>query len=358
MRDIVTPRRPSAVLASVVLAQVLLLAFQIKRDQNVRLIRYWAVGLLTPVERAATWTFASIGGVWKGYIALRRIRGENERLRNEVVELRLRNRDLESRVAEAQRLGTLLGFREAHPEAPMLAAQVIGASADPTSHTLFIDRGERDRLRRDLPVITPDGIVGKILYVFPTTAQVLLASDRESGVGALFGDTRTHGIISGTGDPELRMDYVVNDEEVRAGELIVTSGEDRIFPKDLPIGTVIDAVPGNPFQVIRVRPAARLDRLEDVLVLLSRQQLAPQKPDESSRTTSTPVSNQTVPQGGTPPASVPSKGPGPVPNNNAVNAAKPAAGASKPGTTATKPASGGGPGQPKTPAPGPPVPQP
>ena len=100
----------------------------------------------------------------------------------------MRNRELESQAAEAQRLGALLNFRDAHPEAPMLAAQVIGASADPASHTLFINRGERDRLRNNMAVITPDGIVGKIVEVFPDTSQVLLINDKDSGVGALFAD--------------------------------------------------------------------------------------------------------------------------------------------------------------------------
>jgi cell shape-determining protein MreC len=84
--------------------------------------------------------------------------------------------------------------------------------------------------------------------------------------------------VKGSGDPEPHMEYVVNDEKVTAGDAIVTSGEDHIFPKDLPIGTVRAANPGNPFQIIRVQPAARLDRLEDVIVLLTQQQLTPLKP--------------------------------------------------------------------------------
>jgi rod shape-determining protein MreC len=175
-----------------------------------------------------------------------------------------------------------LNFHDAHPEAPMLAAQVIGASADPTSHTLFINRGERDRLRRNMGVITPDGVVGKIVEVFPSTAQVLLINDKDSGVGALFAVSRTHGVVRGSGDPEPHMEYVINEEKVQSGDVIVTSGEDRIFPKDLLVGTVEATKPGNPFQIISVQPAARLDRLEDVIVLLSLQELAPKKSDESS----------------------------------------------------------------------------
>lgn len=280
MSDILYRHRPLALLAAVLLAQVMLLAFQIKRERDVRLIRYWAVTVLTPVERVGTWSFSKVSGVWRGYIDLHDARAENERLQSELHRLQMRNRELEGRAAEAQRLGALLNFRETHPEAPMLAAQVIGASADPTSHTLFINRGEHDRIRRNMGVITPDGVVGKIVEVFPSSAQVLLINDKESGVGALLVSSRTHGIIKGTGDPEPRMDYVENNQQIQPGEAIATSGEDRIFPKDLPIGTVESAKQGNPFQTIHVQPAARLDRLEEVLVLISQQEFSPKKSEE------------------------------------------------------------------------------
>ena len=280
MSDILSRHRPLALLATVIFVQVLLLAFQIKREHDVRLVRYWAVQMLTPVERVGTWSFSKVGGAWSGYVGLRDTRAENERLKRELEKLSMRNRELESRAAEAQRLALLLNFREAHPEAPMLAAQVIGASADPASHTLFINRGERDHLRRNLAVITPEGIVGKIVEVFPSAAQVLLINDKDSGVGALFADTRTHGVVKGNGEPEPRMEYVENGEKVHPGEAVLTSGEDRIFPKGFPIGTVESAAPGNPFQVIHIQAAARLDRLEEVLVLLTQQELSPKKTEE------------------------------------------------------------------------------
>lgn len=279
---IISRHRPLSLLAALVLAQVLLLAFQIKRENNVRLVRYWTVQTFTPVERAGTWSFSRIGGLWSGYIGLRNARTENARLQKELDDLRMRNRELESQAAEGQRLASLLNFRTAHPEASMLAAEVIGASADPTSHTLFINRGERDHVRRNLAVITPEGIVGKIVEVFPTSSQVLLINDRDSGVGALFAGTRTHGVVKGSGDPNPRMDYIVNDEKVQVGDKILTSGEDHIFPKDLPIGKVESAKASAPFQVISIAPAARLDRLEDVLILLTQQELTPKKTEEST----------------------------------------------------------------------------
>ena len=151
-----------------VLAQVMLLAFQIKREHDVRLIRYWAVELVTPLERVGTWSFSKVaacGAVMWG-CATRGLKTNS--CAPNWTSCNLRNRELESQAAEAQRLARLLNFRSAHPEAPMLAAQVIGASADPTSHTLFINRGEHDRLRMNMGVVTPGRNRGKIVEVLPT----------------------------------------------------------------------------------------------------------------------------------------------------------------------------------------------
>jgi rod shape-determining protein MreC len=304
MIDTFSRRRPLTLLATVVVAQLLLLAFQIKGAHDVRLIRYWAVALVTPFERVGTWTLSKVGGAWGGYVGLRNARAENMRLYSDMDKLRLRNRELESRAAEAQRLELLLNFRELHPEAPMLAAQVIGSSADPTSHTLFINRGEREGLRLNMGVVTPDGIVGKIVEILPGTAQVLLINDKDSGVGALFTATRTHGVVRGSGDPEPRMDYIVNDEKVQPGDAIVTSGEDRIFPKDFPIGTVESNKPANPFQMIRVRAAVRLDRLEDVMVLLTQKEVVFKKPENTAAVSEAVAPASPAPQSVAPPQAV------------------------------------------------------
>src|SRR5260370_28715433 len=136
-------------------------------------------------------------------------------------------------------------------------------------------------------VITPDGVVGKIVAVFPDTSQVLLMGDKDSGVGALLADTRTQGPVKGTGEPLLSLDYISSDEKVTVGEAVLTSGQDRIFPKDLPVGRVVDFVsdPKTPFMKIRIRPAAHLDRLEEVLVLRTRQALNFKKAPEAATAT-------------------------------------------------------------------------
>src|SRR5215469_4395572 len=267
--------RSLTLLAAVVLGQVLLLAAQIKRERQVRLIRVWAVELISPLQRIGSWTVHGAQHGWGGYIGLRKAQEENDAMRAELDRLKIRNAELESRALEADRLAALLNFRNAHQDVPMIAASVIGASPDSGSQVMYLNKGSRDGIRRDMGVITPDGVVGKILAVYPDTSQVLRLDDKDSGVGALLADTRTQGPVKGTGAPLLSLDYISNDEKVAAGERVVTSGQDRIFPKDLPVGTVVDFVsdPKTPFMRIRVRPAAHLDRLEEVLVLETRQDL-------------------------------------------------------------------------------------
>jgi rod shape-determining protein MreC len=265
---------------------------QIKRGDQVRLIRVWAVSVITPAQRAVSWSISKVQSGWRNYIGLRGSAQENASLREELNRLKLRNAELESRAAEADRLAALLGFRGSHPDVPMVVARVIGAAAAGASKTIYINRGEADGLRRNMGVITPEGVVGKVIDVYSDTAQVQLLTDKESGMGALLASSRTQSPVGGIGEPMLMMKYITNDEKVPIGERVMTSGLDRIFPKDLPVGTVASTKPGNPFQEIRIRPAARLDQLEEVIVLLSRQELEPQKPagDAIPRSAAKPAS--------------------------------------------------------------------
>jgi rod shape-determining protein MreC len=258
-------------LAGVLLAQLLLLAVQIKRDSRGRLIRVWAISAAYPFERSGAWGFGKVRGVWMHYFALQTTERENEALRVENDALKLAISQLQSRAAEADRLAGILGFKQSHEKVPMVGGRVIAASAGTASRTIEIDRGERDGIRRNMAVITPDGAVGKVIEVYGDTAQVLLLTDKDGGAGAMLVDSRTQGPVGGTGEPTMLMKYVATEENVAIGEKIVTSGMDKIFPRDIPIGTVVEVKAGNPFKQIRVRPAANLDRLETVIVLLTQE---------------------------------------------------------------------------------------
>ena len=273
------PRHKSLVLlAGVILLQVLLLAVQIKRDSQGRLIRTWTVGAVSPFERAGSYGFGWFRNVWRNYFALRGTRKDNEDLRRENDALKLRIAQLGGKAAEADRLAALLHFRQSQSDVPMVAARVIGGSAGTASLTIEIDRGERDGIRLDMGVITPDGVVGKIIEAYANTSQVLLLTDWKSGVGAKFADSGVQHPVGGVGEPTLAMKYVPNDDDVSVGQRVVTSGMDRIFPSDLPVGTITEVRPGNTFKQIRVKPAANLEKLEEVLVLLT---LRPLKEPES-----------------------------------------------------------------------------
>jgi rod shape-determining protein MreC len=269
MAGIPSRHKSLVLLAGVILLQVVLLAVQIKRDSQGRLLRVWTVGAVSPFQRAGAKGIGDIRGTWNHYFALQNTARENEELRRENDGLKMQLNQLQSRAAEADRLAALLNFRQSQHNVPMLAARVIGTSANAASQTVYLDRGERDGIRRNMGVITPDGVVGKVVESYRDTAQVLLLTDRESGVGAMLSDSRIQSPVGGTGEPLLAMKYIPTDETVNVGEHVVTSGMDRIFPRDLPVGVVTEIKTGRPFQQVRVRPAANLQRLEEVIVLLT-----------------------------------------------------------------------------------------
>ena len=269
MVGIPSRHRSIFLLGGVVLLQVLLLAVQIKRDSQGRLIRVWTVGAVSPFERAGAHGVSHIRDTWNHYFALQNTSRENEDLKRENGALKLQITQLQSKAGEADRLAALLKFRQTNVDVPMISARVIGGSADSASQTIYLDRGERDGIRRNMGVITPDGVVGKVIESYKDTAQVLLLTDKDSGVGAMLVESRLQGPVGGTGEPLLIMKYIPNDDNVNSGERVVTSGMDRIFPRDLPVGTIAEIKAGSPFKQLRVKPAASLERLEEVFVLLT-----------------------------------------------------------------------------------------
>lgn len=267
MRAFLERHRHLSLLVAVLLAQLFFLAYQIKRDNNVRLIRLWALAVLAPFEKAANGVADAGASVFQNYIALYHARQESQRLQAELDQTRLELHRLEARAAEADQLAALLDLKQSYPQAPLVAAQVIGASPAATTRTVLIDRGREAGLQPNMVVLTPGGVVGKVIGVYPGIAEVLLITDPKSGVGAQLADSRLQGVVKGTGGSLCRLEYVPNQETVAVGAKVVTSGQDQLFPKGLPVGQVVSVRPGDFFQEITVEPSARLTRLEHVLVL-------------------------------------------------------------------------------------------
>jgi rod shape-determining protein MreC len=273
------------VLLVILVAQIVGLAMQVHRgaagrnsldshdSSGVRLIRLWADWLVSPPERTIHNSRLGISWVWNNYFDLRNVRQQNQDLQKTIDRLRLEQAALLEDAHEGQRLQAMLGFQEKYIYSTV-PAQVIGSSGSEQSRVFYIDKGEDYHLKPDMAVITGDGIVGKVRDVFPHTAQVLAINDQTSGAGVILETTRIRGILRGNADGQLMIVGILADERIKPGEVVLTAGGDLIFPRGLPVG-MVDKVDRDPdrdaFIDVMVKPAAHLDRLDEVLVITSTQ---------------------------------------------------------------------------------------
>jgi rod shape-determining protein MreC len=264
-------------LAAAIFLQILGLAVQVKRsteNQPARLIRVWAVSTITPLEKGLVRFQGGASDLWHNYFYLRGVRQENRELRDQIEQLQLEQVRLKQDADQAHRLQTLLGFKEQFIS-KTLAAQVIGSSGSEQSRTVYIDKGSRDGIQLEMAVISATGVVGRVINVFKSTSQVLLINDQQSGVGTILEQSRLQGVLKGKSSGELVIDKIMADEEVKPGDRVLTSGGDQIFPKGLIIGTVDKIEKGPEFLQVSVKPAAALNRLEEVLVIVKKEEREP-----------------------------------------------------------------------------------
>ena len=278
MENFFTRYKNPLALMAVLFIQVVALATQVKRPEGAkpgstgsgtRLIRVWTVTAFTPVEKVFVSTGRFFRNGWHNYADLRGARKQNIELQEEVARLQMEQVRLRQDADQARRLQALLDFKQKFIT-KTVAAQVIATSGTEQSRLITIDKGSKAGIKPDMAVITPDGIVGKVKDVFGLSSQVLLINDHDSGAGVILEQSRLQGIVKGTSLGELQVTDIMSDEKVETGEHVVTSGGDRIYPKGYSVGTVIAATPdhdNDPFLVIKIKPAADLNRLEEVLVI-------------------------------------------------------------------------------------------
>ncbi len=269
--------KSALVLVAVLLAQVIGLASQMKRfdygaredGHHVRGLRAWPAYVIAPVESLLKHMGSGVRGVWHSYIDLRHVRQHDKDLQYQIDQLRLREASLAEDARQGQRLQQLLAFKQKYV-GKTVAAQVIGTGGGDQGRIVTIDKGYNDGIRTDMAVITPDGAIGKIRDVFAMSSQVLLLNDPSSGAGVILLNTRSRGILRGGPGGTLLINNLLPDERIKPGEPLITSGGDRVYPRGLPIGNVISmkADPEHqPYALITIKPAANLDRLEEVLVV-------------------------------------------------------------------------------------------
>lgn len=283
MESFLSRYRNLVVLLAILVAQIAALAMQVHRTGSgrstldasdpgsVRLIRMWANAVVAPPEQFIHTLRMGSTAIWTGYFDLIHVRQKNQDLEKTIDRLRLEQAALLEDARQGQRLQALMGFQEKYIYSTM-PAQVYGSSGSDRSHVFYIDKGSRDGLKQDMAVITADGIVGKVRDVFPHTAQVLAVNDATSGAGVILETTRIRGVLKGDVSGRLEIVGVSADQRIKPGEQVLTAGGDLIFPRGLPVGVVEKIVPdpdNDGLIIIYLRPAAHLNRLDEVLVITS-----------------------------------------------------------------------------------------
>lgn len=209
-----------------------------------------------------------ISDMWQQYVSLQHVADENRRLRQEMEWLRGENSQLREAAAATQRLTSLLQFKEqALPS--MVAAQVIGRDSSNRYKSVILNKGESDGIQKDMGVITPAGVVGRVVKATGATSVVLLLTDPNNAIAGLIQRTRDEGIVEGVPQGRAKLKYIPMLSAVKEGDRVVTSGLVGGFPRGLAIGTItsIDREEGALFQTAELVPEVDVNRVEEVLVI-------------------------------------------------------------------------------------------
>lgn len=267
MESFLNRYRNITVLLLVIFAQLVLLAVQVKNARDVPFIRVWTVTAVTPVARVVEAVRSSTVGFVDNYINLHAADAENRRLREEVGRLKIENIFLRDQLNTADRAKALEMFQAKTPSR-MLAATIIGTGAGAASDLLLVDAGSLRGVERGMAVVTPDGIVGKVVAAYPTASEVLKVTDPQFAAGVMSQKNGVRGTLKGQGTPTCKLDYVTPDQKVAVGDWLYTSGDDRIFPRGFPAGVVTYVKHAQPYQDILVQPSGLQRGLDDVLIVI------------------------------------------------------------------------------------------
>ena len=260
-------QRPGMVLGAAILLHVALISAQVNTASGLPVLQVVTFGSFSEVQRGTMSVIDGIRGMWTGYVALQQVQQENDALKAELQKLQVH---LQQERAEAQRTDNLRQLLELRERANLdtVAAEVIAGAASPDFKTVTIDKGSLEQLATDMAVISPAGVVGRVILPSRRAAKVQLLIDRNAAAGALIERTRVQGVVVGIGDGMLHLQYVPGTADVKTGDLVVTSGIDGIYPKGFVIGTIDHADRGaGAYHEIVVRPAVDFSRLEEVLIV-------------------------------------------------------------------------------------------
>ena len=274
-------QRTGWLLMVVVVGHILLISTQVATRRGVPVVEALTFGVFAEVQRGATSGIASVRDVWQNYFALQQTRQENQQLRTELAQLRVGLQQERALAEQSRMLQKLLDMKMETP-LKTTAAYVIAGGASPDFRTATIDKGTSDGLKPDMAVISPAGVVGRIILPTSRAAKIQLLIDRDAAAGAVTERGRAQGVVVGTGT-SLRMDHVPGTADIKVGDRVVTSGIEGIYPKGFEIGQIesVERRSGE-FSAVIIRPAVEFSSVEAVLVVLTESTLAAAAADDRS----------------------------------------------------------------------------
>jgi len=253
-----------------ILVALIFYSLNIPHKRSANFVERGVMMVFAPVMKPAAQVSGFFEDTWDNYLNLVGVRQENLRLRDEIKGLNARILAAGETAMANQRLEKLLGMKNS-VKLPSLTVSVVGEDVSSWFRTLVIDQGSSSGITEGMAVVAADGVVGQIVKVAPTTSRVLLLTDHTSGIAATIQRSRARGVVKGKGEGLCSLEFTTREEDVKVGDMVVTSGIGGVFLKGIPIGEVTMVKRGEYgiFQTVTIRPLVNIAHLEEALVVLS-----------------------------------------------------------------------------------------
>ena len=269
MTKTTSTNRPTLFIVLLLIAALFFFLFNLRKPYSTSPAQESVFSLSSVVHKTANTILSFPVDLWQKYVYLLNTEEKNRILIEQNKSLRQENILLRETAIANKRLRTLLDFKEKTP-LRLLAAEVVSVDTSLYFKTVFIDKGENDGVKKDLAVITPSGVVGKIFKTSPSSSMVMLLIDQNFALDTLIQNTRTRAVVEGLGISKCKLKYVLFSEPASLGDLVVSSGLEGVFPKGLLIGEIVHIAGKTAaiFQDITVEPMVEFDKLEEVFIVL------------------------------------------------------------------------------------------
>jgi rod shape-determining protein MreC len=260
--------RTSLIITATLLLIIALLSLSLKRSPILEKVEGMVVSLAAPGLKGLRYLGRTLTGVWEGYFHLVGVQRENAALRQRLQEYEQKELRYQEALHTLTRLEALLDLKK-QVAVPVTGARVIAYDPSLWSRCALLDQGQDHGVKRGQPVLTADGIAGRIVEIYPHYSKVMLIVDRNSSADAMVQRTRVRGILQGKGGNRCSLGYVPKSADIQPGDLVLASGLGGVFPKGLIFGKVSEVNKKTPgvFQEIEVTPAVDLSALEEVVVV-------------------------------------------------------------------------------------------